>query len=219
MKHLIILLVWLWMVPSANAQQDDVHTVRPGDTLFSISREYKVPVDSLRAWNSLDGTGIKAGLQLRIRRQVQQVPPPAGISEIYTVRAGDTLYGVARAHDTDVTTLRRLNDLDDTALRVGQELRVPAQGVRRVSVAVYPPSFDGRILLDGSVYHAERAVVGHPDFPLGSTVLLDGGGEVVTAVVADRPPGGSVDVLDVSPSVARRLGIEPGATIFVRIQP
>lgn len=43
------------------------------------------------------------------------------------VKAGDTLYALARQYDTDVETLAKLNELKDPSLiRVGQELRLPA---------------------------------------------------------------------------------------------
>ena len=43
----------------------------------------------------------------------------------YTVRAGDTLSEIARAHDTTVAAIRRANELPDDTIRAGQEIRVP----------------------------------------------------------------------------------------------
>ncbi|MFD1733908.1 LysM peptidoglycan-binding domain-containing protein [Deinococcus malanensis] len=45
----------------------------------------------------------------------------------YTVRPGDTLFGLARAHGTTVAELLRLNDLTGTTLEVGQTLRLPGR--------------------------------------------------------------------------------------------
>lgn len=44
------------------------HTVRPGDTLFSLSRRYGATVDAIRAANRLDGDGIAVGQTLVIPR-------------------------------------------------------------------------------------------------------------------------------------------------------
>ncbi len=45
----------------------------------------------------------------------------------YTLRFGDTLYSVARDHDTTVKILMQLNPrVTPTALQVGSELRIPA---------------------------------------------------------------------------------------------
>ena len=40
------------------------HTVEPGQTLFSISREYNVSLEQLRAWNQLEGSELKVGQTL-----------------------------------------------------------------------------------------------------------------------------------------------------------
>lgn len=48
-----------------------------------------------------------------------------GSAAPYTVRPGDTLYGIARAFGTTPAALRSLNGLSGTGLRVGQVLEVP----------------------------------------------------------------------------------------------
>ncbi|MEX2985334.1 peptidoglycan-binding protein [Streptomyces sp. C36] len=54
---------------------------------------------------------------------------PAPAVTAYTVRRGDTLYGIAESHATTTARLADLNDLDEPdVLRPGQELRVPAPG-------------------------------------------------------------------------------------------
>lgn len=40
------------------------HTVQPGQTLFSIAREYDLSIDQLRAWNDLQGNELKVGQTL-----------------------------------------------------------------------------------------------------------------------------------------------------------
>lgn len=52
--------------------------------------------------------------------QAQEEPAP----ETYVVREDDTLYSIARRFDTSVEALRRLNDLPDNTISVGQELIV-----------------------------------------------------------------------------------------------
>lgn len=43
----------------------------------------------------------------------------------YKVRPGDTLWGIARSHDTTVEALSDANDLHGATIRPGQELRIP----------------------------------------------------------------------------------------------
>jgi membrane-bound lytic murein transglycosylase D len=42
------------------------HKVRPGDTLFSVAKQYSTSVDALRALNNLKGNNLKVGSSLRV---------------------------------------------------------------------------------------------------------------------------------------------------------
>jgi LysM repeat protein len=58
--------------PPASSSTDSpwiTHTVRKGNTLFSISREYEVPVGTIRSNNGLAGNNIKIGQVLKIKRR------------------------------------------------------------------------------------------------------------------------------------------------------
>lgn len=46
----------------------------------------------------------------------------------YTVREGDTLWGIARTHETTVDAIAEHNALDDETIVPGQELRIPPGG-------------------------------------------------------------------------------------------
>lgn len=53
---------------------------------------------------------------------------PAGPTFGYVVKSGDTLFSIAITYDTDVETLRRLNNLPDDTIQIGQVLVVPGTG-------------------------------------------------------------------------------------------
>jgi LysM repeat protein len=59
-------------------------------------------------------------------------PEPAivsvGATYGYVVKAGDTLFSIALANNTDVETIRRLNNLPDDTIQIGQALIVPGTG-------------------------------------------------------------------------------------------
>ncbi|MBI5444449.1 MAG: LysM peptidoglycan-binding domain-containing protein [Deltaproteobacteria bacterium] len=112
------------------------HTVRKGDTLGSISREYSVSVDELRTLNHLSPKAkLKIGAVLSVRRAAgsggataktaESVPLP---ENRYTVQKGDTAWSIARRFDLTVDELVGLNSITPEGLKVGQELVVAAKG-------------------------------------------------------------------------------------------
>lgn len=64
-------------------------------------------------------------------------------SNIHTVVAGDTLYGISRKTGVSVARLKEVNGLSDGYLRVGQQLKIPvAGGEPAVTVAKAEPAPD-----------------------------------------------------------------------------
>lgn len=95
-----------------------IHTIRSGDTLWSIANSYHVDLRDMLDMNSLRAPyNIKAGQRLKI---------PAPLT--YTTRKGDTVYKVSRMFDTTTTEIARLNKLRAPySLEVNQALRLPSR--------------------------------------------------------------------------------------------
>jgi membrane-bound lytic murein transglycosylase D len=112
-----------------------MHTVRHGDTLWDIARQYGVSVQHLREWNALDQERVLAlGEHLRVQpiagpvAAVTMTAPPEEMIE-YRVKSGDSLWRIARRHDVRVADLRRWNRLPtDGKLQPGQALRIHMPG-------------------------------------------------------------------------------------------
>lgn len=61
--------VTIWLVDTenrSNANKTKIHFVKPGETLFAISRKYNVSVDEIRKVNSLKGNTIWVGQKLNL---------------------------------------------------------------------------------------------------------------------------------------------------------
>jgi peptidoglycan DL-endopeptidase LytE len=58
------------------------------------------------------------------------------LAATYTVKPGESLYGIARAFGSSVAELQRLNKLETPAVRVGQVIVVPESAVAKASVPV-----------------------------------------------------------------------------------
>jgi len=115
---------------SESAYQGFYHFVTYGETLYSISRLYGVPVADLQAANFLgSSTTIYAGTYLYIPPS----GPATGGPDPYVVRSGDTLYRLAVRFGTTVSALQARNGLgSSTSIYTGQSLFIPATATRIV---------------------------------------------------------------------------------------
>ncbi|HBE84693.1 MAG TPA: peptidoglycan-binding protein [Lachnoclostridium sp.] len=77
-----------------------IHVVQPGETIFTISEYYKIPIDRLILEN-----GIINPDNLAVGQTIVIVQPET----IYTVQAGDTLESIAEQHGVSTMELLRNN--------------------------------------------------------------------------------------------------------------
>jgi murein DD-endopeptidase MepM/ murein hydrolase activator NlpD len=133
-------------------ETDDVPesiVVQPGDTLYQLSRRYGIPVAEIKDANGLSTNLIKPGQRLALRddREPERRPrfeprhkrKPVAIAprpstdgyETYTIRSGDSLYGIARHTGVKVAELKQLNGITDVRrLRPGTILRLRPRAVQ-----------------------------------------------------------------------------------------
>ena len=92
-------------------------TVHKGDTLYSISRRYNVPIkDMIKANRLVAPYTLYVGQKLKLPTK-----------QYHTVQRGESLYSIARMYNVDVTTLSKVNNLKTPySLSVGQRLLLPA---------------------------------------------------------------------------------------------
>ncbi|MGH2537861.1 MAG: LysM peptidoglycan-binding domain-containing protein [Candidatus Promineifilaceae bacterium] len=105
------------------------HTVRAGESLWSIVDRYGLNFNELLAYNGLQADStIYAGMQLIIRLAPGQAAPPTPTPpQTYIVQPGDSLYAIAEKHGLPIEQLLALNNLTiDAVLAPGTELRVAA---------------------------------------------------------------------------------------------
>ena len=90
--------------------------VQKGDTLYSLSRKYQVPLRGMIEENNLSAPyALNIGQTLRLPKR-----------RTHIVAKGDTLYGISKKYNVDITSLSRLNGLDEPyTLNVGQALALP----------------------------------------------------------------------------------------------
>lgn len=59
-------------VPTEMKSMKTVHVVEAGETLFSISKKYNIPLQQLREWNNLAGNELKVGQSLVLAQPMNQ---------------------------------------------------------------------------------------------------------------------------------------------------
>ena len=98
----------------------EVYTVKRGDTLFGIASNYGVSVDDIKTLNNLTNNNLSVGQRLQI--PLKEI---TSSNFVYTVKAGDTLFGIASNFGLTVLDIINSNNLDSTNLFIGQELFIP----------------------------------------------------------------------------------------------
>ena len=111
------------------------HAVKPGETLYSISRAYSISVTDIRNWNNLTSNNLEIGQILVVSNKAKDVrtskPGPKKQSKndqpnYHVVSKGETLYSISRKYSVDVTDIKKWNSLSSNSLEIGDKLKISA---------------------------------------------------------------------------------------------
>ncbi len=116
--------------PSAPVASDDApggsYVVRSGDTLSEIAQAHGASTADLIRWN-----GLRSASHIQVGQKLKVPGGQAGgaaEARTYTVKSGDSLWGIARAHGVTVDQVKGWNDLSGNTVTVGQKLRIEGGG-------------------------------------------------------------------------------------------
>ena len=107
-----------------------IYTVKSGDNLYSIAKNYNTSVDSIKALNNLTSNLLSIGQKLRIPVNTTSVSPEK--VETYVVQSGDTLYKIANYYNMSIKELMELNSLTSSVLSIGQVLKVKPRNNQQI---------------------------------------------------------------------------------------
>jgi len=108
------------------------HIVAKGETLYSISRRYNIPVDVLTSINPEVKDGLLVSQVILIPRNpmIPEAKKPAADTVqfiMHEVQKGEGLLAVARRYNIDAKTIETYNqEVLKDGLKLGEYLRIPA---------------------------------------------------------------------------------------------
>ena len=100
-------------------QNENYYIVQPGDSLWSISKNYNISVDELKKLNDLSTNMLSIGQKLLVKNTSSN-----NAQIYYIVEPGDTLYGISRKYNISVEELKNINNLKSNTLSIGQKLLI-----------------------------------------------------------------------------------------------
>lgn len=104
------------------------YTVKAGDTLYSIAKKYNVTVAALAKANNITNYNLIRVGQVLVIPGTTPPPPPPATTVKYTVKAGDTLYSIAKKYNTTVSAIATANKITNVnSISVGQVLIIPTK--------------------------------------------------------------------------------------------
>lgn len=132
------------------SQNAILYTVIKGDTIYSLASTFFTTASVLMNENHLKSHKIHVGQKLLIPIVGSNADAAVGgllsvsntvSSSLYTVKQGDSLYSIAKEFDTTPSSLKALNNLRNSHLRVGQQLKISNIGQGGYGIVNPPKSY------------------------------------------------------------------------------
>lgn len=111
-------------INSNNLIDSNIHVVKPGETLYSISKLYFLSLQELMDLNQMHSNSITVGQKLKVKKINIEKPLSSPVNTTHTVKSGDTLYSISKLYNVDVDTIKKLNNLTSNSLQIGQILTI-----------------------------------------------------------------------------------------------
>jgi LysM repeat protein len=130
---------------------EEKYTIKPGDTLYGISKSFGVSLEALRKANALERNSIHPKQVLTIpipgektadeasrspsdssskRLSSETVRRSSGETDSYVVQKGDSLFSISAKAGLPVEEIKKINRLHTSTLKIGQILILPKERSR-----------------------------------------------------------------------------------------
>ncbi|WP_346857637.1 LysM peptidoglycan-binding domain-containing protein [uncultured Draconibacterium sp.] len=128
--------------PSENAISNEsfiTHQVASGETLYGLSRRYKVSESAILAKNP-EARNLKAGMTIYIPQsavavvEAQPVPVEKDVNVNYfehIIESGQTMWGITRKYGVSEEELKNLNPILNTGFPAGAVIKIPVTEIEK----------------------------------------------------------------------------------------
>lgn len=138
------------ITPVPPAASGSEYTVAKGDSFYTIGKKLGVSTKAIGDANpGVDSKKLKVGQKLNVPASTTAtgagpIAPGSSVAPMeatateatYSVKSGDTLLRIAKAHGTTVKLIKSANSLTTDRIKVGQKLKLP---VKEAAVAAPAP--------------------------------------------------------------------------------
>ena len=105
------------------------YKVKSGESLYSISKKYKISIDDLKKINQLVENKIKPQQELQIPLSTEQIQNSTSVKSeninkqiIHKVKSGETFISIAKTYNCTVKKLKEWNNKKDSKIKIGEKL-------------------------------------------------------------------------------------------------
>lgn len=121
-----------------NGREYILHTIKKGETVYGISKQYDVSADTIFVYNPSAKTKIKTDQVLRFPSKNAINNKYAGITIVnHTVASGETLYGIAKKYNVSVTDIEKSNpQIKNQVIKVEDVLKIPVSNINTQVVVI-----------------------------------------------------------------------------------
>ena len=107
------------------------HIVKKGETVYSIARQYNIPLETIYASHPSAKYGIKAGETIVIAQNRQALSEGRAFL-YYNVKPGDTLFGLSGKFNTTVEEILKANPgVSESNFKAGSTVRIAVNSASR----------------------------------------------------------------------------------------
>ena len=92
--------------------------------MWSVANKHNITMDQLIEWNNIKNNFIYPDQQVIVKKGTTQTATPQKDQKTYTVKAGESVWGVADSHGITMQQLIEWNNIKNNFIYPGQTLIV-----------------------------------------------------------------------------------------------